>query len=321
MAGLSLADLKAVSLVGAIGSFRGAAREMDVSVSSLSHQIASVERRVGIRLFNRTTRSVALTEAGAAFLDRVRPALADIDEALAMVDHLRDTPSGVLRLNTSEGGAERVLPLVLDYLQKYPEMRVDLVTEGRLVDIVAEGFDAGLRLPDAIPQDMVAISLGMTEAFVLVASPRYLSGRKPATPGDLLAFECIRARMPSGKPIEWELEKDGETVRVQIGGRLTAGNSELALAAARRDAGIAYVPLRAAEEDLATGRLIQLLSEWTPPYPGLSLYYPNRKLPSAGLRAFIKHVIDARRGGGPDTPGNQAIPSAGVHGDAGVGDP
>lgn len=301
MAGLSLADLKAVSLVDAAGSFRGAAREMGISVSSLSHQIASVERRVGIRLFNRTTRSVSLTEAGSAFLNRVRPALADIDEALATVEHLRSTPTGLLRLNTSEGGAERILPLVLDYLAKYPDMKIDLVTDGRLVDIVAEGFDAGLRLPETIPRDMIAISLGMTEAFVLVASPDYLANRQePSTPGDLLKQECIRARMPSGRLIDWELEKDGEIVRVQVSGRLIAGSSDLALAAARRGAGIAYVPLRSVDEELKLGRLIQLLSGWTPPYPGLSLYYPNRKLPSAGLRAFIRHILEGRRSGGEE---------------------
>jgi len=291
MSGMTLSDLRAIAVVADTGSFRGAAKELGIAVSSLSHQVANVEKRVGIRLFNRTTRSVSLTEAGEAMLQRVRPALNEIDEALQAVDHLRATPTGTIRLNTSEGGAERVLPLVLDFLTSYPEMRVDLVTEGRLVDIVAEGFDAGIRLQDVVPKDMVCIPLGQTESFVLVASRSYLEGRAvPASPGDLLAHECIRARLPSGSLVDWELERNGEAISVDVRGRLIAGSTELSVLAARQHAGIAYVSLRSVQSDIDDGRLIQLLPEWTPPYPGIALFYPSRRLPSAGLRAFIDHV-------------------------------
>ncbi len=291
MSGMTLADLRAIAVVADIGSFRGAAKELQIAVSSLSHQVANVEKRVGIRLLNRTTRSVSLTEAGEALLQRVRPALTEIDAALQAVDRLRSTPSGVLRLNTSEGGAERVLPLVLNFLSSYPDMKVDLVTEGRLVDIVAEGFDAGLRLQEVVPKDMICVPLGQSESFVLVASPDYLEGKpRPTSPGDLLGHECIRARLPSGSLIDWELERNGKAVSVNVSGRLVAGSTELSALAARQHAGIAYVALRSVQEYIDSGRLVQILPEWTPPYPGIALFYPSRRLPSAGLRAFIDHV-------------------------------
>jgi DNA-binding transcriptional LysR family regulator len=291
MSGMTLADLRAIAVVADTGSFRGAAKELQIAVSSLSHQVANVEKRVGIRLLNRTTRSVSLTEAGEALLQRVRPALTEIDAALQAVDRLRSTPSGVLRLNTSEGGAERILPLVLNFLSSYPDMKVDLVTEGRLVDIVAEGFDAGLRLQEVVPKDMICVPLGQTESFILVASPGYLEGKPlPTSPGDLLSHECIRARLPSGSLVDWELERNGEPVSVHVSGRLVAGSTELSALAARQHAGIAYVALRSVQEHLDSGRLIQILPEWTPPYPGIALFYPSRRLPSAGLRAFIDHV-------------------------------
>jgi DNA-binding transcriptional LysR family regulator len=296
MSGMTLSDLRAVSVLARTGSFRGAARELDMAVSSLSHQVANVEKRLGIRLFNRTTRSVSVTEAGQALLERVRPALNEIDAALEAVDHLRTTPSGVLRLNTSDGGAERALPLVLDFLAAYPDMKVDLVTEGRLVDIVADGFDAGLRLQEVVPKDMICVPLGQTESFVLVASPDYLRDKTlPTSPGDLLTHECIRARLPSGSLVNWELEKNGELISVATKGRLIAGSTELSVHAARQHGGIAYVSLRSVIEDIEAGRLVQLLADWTPPYPGIALFYPSSRLPSAGLRAFIDHVIAWRK--------------------------
>ncbi|WP_312948475.1 LysR family transcriptional regulator [Agrobacterium sp.] len=296
MSGMSLADLRAVSVLARTGSFRGTAKELEVSVSSLSHQVANVEKRLGIRLFNRTTRSVSVTEAGEALLERVRPALSEIDAALEAVDRLRVTPSGTIRLNTSEGGAERVLPLVLDFLRSYPDIRVDLVTDGRLVDIVAEGFDAGLRLHEIVPKDMISVPLGQIESFVLVASPDYLQGKGiPTSPGDLLQHECIRARLPNGTLVTWELEKNGEAIAVDVKGRLIAGSTELSLQAARQHAGIAYVSLRSVRDDIDRGDLVQLLPDWTPPYPGIALFYPSRRLPSAALRAFIDHTIAWRK--------------------------
>jgi len=296
MSGMTLSDLRALAVVAETGTFRGAAKNLDMAASTLSHQIANVEKRLGIRLFNRSTRSVSITQAGEALLSRVRPALDEIDAALEAVDHLRSTPSGTLRLNTSDGGAERALPLILDFMATYPSVQVDLVTDGKLIDIVAQGFDAGLRLQETVPRDMICVPLGQSESFVIVASPSYLEARQiPATPGDLLKHECIRARLPSGSLLPWELERNGEAVLVDVKGRLVVGNTELGATAARRHAGIAYVSLREVELDLENGALIQLLAEWTPPYPGLALYYPSRRLPSASLRAFIDHVQIRRK--------------------------
>lgn len=295
IADLSLGDLNAVATVAATRNFRAAAVELGIPPSSLSHAIASIERRLGVRLFNRTTRSVALTEAGSDFLERVRPALRDISAAVEMVNRFRATPAGLLRLNGSEGAAERVLPLVLDFLGAYPDMRVDMVSDGRLVDIVAAGFDAGLRLAEAVPQDMIAVPVSEEEAFAVVGTPGYFANRPPlAVPGDLHAHDCIRTRMQSGTIHRWEFERQGEAVIVDPPGRLTLGSHDLSLRAARDGAGLAYVTERAAREDLASGRLLRALADWTPAFPGLCLYYPRQRLPSAGLAAFIAHVRAAR---------------------------
>ncbi|MBP2297000.1 LysR family transcriptional regulator [Azospirillum rugosum] len=291
MTDLSLGDLKALSAVAAHRSFRAAAAELGMSPSALSHAVAGLERRLGVRLFNRTTRSVSLTEAGENFLARVRPAMREIADAVETVNRFRDTPAGLLRLNTSEGGAERVLPIVLDFMATYPDMRVDLVSEGRMVDIVEAGFDAGLRLAEAVPQDMVAVPLNMPEAFAVVAAPECFATRPPPrVPADLFAHDCIRTRMPSGAIHRWEFERQGEEIRIDPPGRLTLGSHELSLRAALAGAGLAYVTERAARADLAAGRLVRVLADWTPPFPGLCLYYPRQRLPSAGLRAFIAHV-------------------------------
>lgn len=295
MAGLALHELNALAAVAASRSFRAAAAELGVSPSSLSHAVAAVERRLGVRLFNRTTRSVSLTEAGEQFLARVQPALREIADAVETVNRFRDTPAGLLRINTSEGAARRVLPTVLDFMAAYPDMRVDLVTDGRMIDIVAAGFDAGLRLAEAVPQDMVSLPMGLDEAFAVVATPGYWERRGiPRAPADLFDHDCIRVRLPSGAVTRWEFERQGEEIRIEPPGRMILGSFDLGLLAARAGAGVAYVNLRAASEDLASGRLVRVLTDWTPPFPGLCLYYPRQRLPSAGLRAFIGHFKAAR---------------------------
>lgn len=296
MSDLALADLHAVAAIARQRGFRPAARELGVSPSALSHQVATLEKRLGVRLFNRTTRSVALTEAGEHFLARVQPALRDIDEAVEAVNRFRDSPAGTLRLNTSEGGALRILPILLGFLKLYPEMNVDLISEGRMVDIVAGGFDAGLRLAEAVPQDMISIPMGRDEEFAVVGAAAYFAGRPiPKAPADLLAHECVRARMPSGSLYRWEFERFGEEIRIDAPGRLTLGSHELALEAARQGAGLAYASLTSVEADLEAGALVRVLAEWTPPFAGLCLFYPRQRLPSAGLRAFIAHFQRARK--------------------------
>ena len=287
-----LSELNAVVAVAAHRSFRKAAAELDISPSALSHAIATLEQRLGLRLFNRTTRSVSLSEAGAAFLARVQPALQEITAAMEGASDFRDTPSGTLRLNTSEGGARMVLaPLVLEFLRRYPDMQVDLVTEGRFVDIVKEGFDAGFRLAEAVPLDMIAVPCTPPLRFVVVGSPAYFKGRKPPkTPQDLAAHACIRSRMPSGALLKWEFEKDGRKLDLDVAGRLTLDNDNLRIAAALEGEGLTWTSEWPVAQHVANGRLVRVLEDWAPSYPGLCLYYPGHRLVPAGLQAFIALV-------------------------------
>lgn len=306
MEDLGLRTLSVVSAVATHRSFRAASRELNMSPSSVSHLIAGLERRLGIRLLTRSTRSVSLTEAGEAFLARVRPALAAISEAIESVNDLRDRPAGLIRLNASTWGADRLLPIIAGFMAEHPEVRIDLVTEGRLVDIVAEGFDAGLRLGEIAPQDMIALPLGIEEALVVVGAPTYLDGHGvPATPGDLLAHDCIRARLPSGAVMAWVFGKGGRTPEVDVSGRLILGTTDLAAKAAAAGLGLAYVERREAEPFLSDGRLRQVLADWTPPFEGEVLYYPRQRHPSAAFRAFIAYVKAwkaARQAGPSSTP-------------------
>lgn len=288
MIDLGMRDLAALSALARRRNFRAAANDLGVPPSTLSHNIASLEKRLGVRLFNRSTRSVSLTQAGEAFLARVQPAAHDIAAAVEAVGRFRNSPVGRLRLNASEGGAERILPIAIGFMGAYPEMWLDVVTDGRLVDIAAEGFDAGIRLAESVPHDMISIPLGMDEAFAVVASPGYLERRGvPGKPADLKEHECIRTLMPSGAMHRWEFERRGRMTRVEPLGRLTLGSERLALEAARSGMGLAYITERAAQADLAAGRLIRIMSDWTPPFAGICLYYPRQRLPSAGLKAFI----------------------------------
>ncbi len=251
---------------------------MGVSTSALSHAVAALEARIGVRLFNRTTRSVSLSEAGGQFVSSVAPALSIIRIALEQAGSFRDTPSGTLRINTSVGAANQAMPVFIAFLQRYPEMKLDIVTEGRLIDIVVEGFDAGIRLADSVPQDMVAVPFGDRQRFAVVGSPAYLAQHKaPRTPADLKAHRCIRSRMPSGAISHWEFERRGETLRIDGDGALTLDEPGLMLEAARAGLGLAYLTEWTVGTDLEAGSLVRVLEDWTPPLDGLCLYYPGRR--------------------------------------------
>lgn len=290
MARPSFNDLNAFLLVATHRSFRRAAEEIGVSPSTLSHAMKSLEEGLGVRLLNRTTRSVSLTEAGDRLFARLMPVLEDVDAALAEASATRGVPAGTVRINAPETAAwilvREVVPWVLD---RFGDVSVDLVTEGRFVDIVEAGFDAGVRLGESVPQDMVAVRFGGEMRFVTVASPTYLKrAGPPKSPEDLQRHAGIRHRMPSGKLYRWEFERRGEKTAVDVPGRLTLNSIALMVEAALEGRGIAYVPEPAVAPYLRSGRLEVVLDEWCPPGPGLVLYYPgHRQVPSA-LQAFIQ---------------------------------
>ncbi|RDJ22034.1 LysR family transcriptional regulator [Bosea caraganae] len=284
-----LTDLDAVMVIARKESFRAAAIDLGMSTTALSHAIAKLEASLGIRLFNRTTRSVSLTDAGRQFVKRVGPALLDIHDAMAAARSQRETPSGTLRINAAPVAARAIIaPLVLEFLRRYPEMHVDLVTEGRLVDIVAEGFDLGVRVAGLVPNDMISLSLGRPQRYSVVGAPAYFDQHpRPLAPSDLADHPCIRVRLPNGAMYRWQFEKNGEAVQVDVRGPITLDESSLARAAALESTGLGFFMEQDVLADLDAGRLIRVLDDWTPPFPGLCLYYPGRRNPSAGLKAFL----------------------------------
>lgn len=285
----SLGDLNALAAIATHRSFRKAADELGLKPSTLSHMMRVLEQNLGVRLLNRTTRSVAPTEAGERLVSRLQPVLRDLDAALQEIDDFRGRPSGTLRINAHEPAARALMrDVVPTFLARHPEMALDLVTEGRLIDIVAEGFDAGIRLGEAVPQDMIAVRFGGEARFVPVASPAYLERHPaPRVPDDLKDHHCIRLRLPSGKAYRWEFERHGQELEIDVPGSLTLDNGELMIDAARSGLGIAYVPLHSAQRRIDDGSLVMLLADWCPSFPGLFLYYPGHRLVPPGLRAFI----------------------------------
>ena len=290
MARHNLVELDAVLAVARKASFRGAALELGMSTTALSNTIGKMERLLGVRLFNRTTRSVSLTDAGRNFVEQVGPALKDIHEAMEGVRSQQDTPSGVLRINAFATAAREILsPLILEFVRRHPQVHVDLVTEGRLVDIVADGFDMGVRSADLVPSDMIAVKLGRPRRFAVVASPAYFQGReKPLVPPDLLNHACLRIRLPNGSLYRWHFEKDGQSVQIDVKGPVTLDEASLSRIAVLEATGIGFFMESDVRDDITAGRLLRVLEDWTPPLSPLCLYYPGRKNPSAAFRAFVE---------------------------------
>jgi len=285
----NLHDLEAVVMIARRGTFRAAAVDLGMSTTGLSHAISKLEARLGVRLFNRTTRSVSLTEAGKLFVERVGPALQDIHGALDEVRAQRETPSGTIRINAAPFAAREILsPLVFEFLNRYPDMQVDLVTEGRLVDIVAGGFDLGVRVAGLVPADMITLSLGRLQRYAIVGSPAYFQEHgKPQSPTDLLSHRCIQVRLPDGALFRWRFEKQTESAQIEVSGPLILDETSLARTAVQKGIGIGCFMEQSVLEDIEAGTLVRVLEEWTPAYPGVCLYYPNRRNMSAGLRAFL----------------------------------
>jgi len=284
-----LPDLAVFALVAERRSFRAASQVLGVSASALSHTIRNLEARLDVRLLNRTTRSVAPTEAGERLLERLRPALNDIDEALNEVASFRDRPSGRLRINIARTAARMLMgPRLGGFLRAYPDVRVEVVCDDGLSDIVAGGFDCGVRLGERLQADMIAAPLGGLASQALVASPLYLAEQgAPMAPEDLTHHRCLLGRRPTGQPWPWEFERQGRLVVVNPPGVLVSDENEVLRRAALDGAGLAFLFREMVADDIAAGRLVALLPEWCEPYPGFFLYYPSRRQLSPALRAFI----------------------------------
>lgn len=293
---LVFSELNGFAAVAAHRSFRRAASELNIAPSTLSHAVAALEERLGVKLFHRTTRSVSLSQAGERFLEQVQPALDQLGEAMETVNDFRATPRGTLRLNTGAQAALRVLePFVVPFLKRYPDMRVEIATDGKLVDIVAGGFDAGIRLAESVPRDMVAIPCSPPVRYIVVGAPAYFASHpRPKNPGDLAAHVCIQSRMPSGTPLPWWFEKKGRAVEIDVDGPLTLDASELMVRAAMGGAGLAWVAEWMAEPHVQQKELVKVLEDWSPTFPGLCLYYPPHRHLSAGLRAFVALINELR---------------------------
>lgn len=294
---IGIVELEAAMAVTRRKSFRAASADLGVSPTALSQTIAGLEARLGVRLFNRTTRSVSLTSVGEQFLADIEPALAAINQAVETVNSRRDEPVGSLRINSSVGAARRILsPIILEFIRLYPEMQVDLVTEDRPIDIVAEGFDVGVRPGHTVPADMIAVHLEPMQGFAVVGSPAYFEGKAPPeTPQDLLHHTCIRARNPSGSMYRWEFEQDGRGITLDVPGQLTLDDAGLMLEAVLAGMGLAYLAEWWIGESVREGKLRRVLDSFIPTSPGLCLYYPSRRYQPAGLRALISFIEEVRR--------------------------
>ncbi|MGG8470837.1 LysR family transcriptional regulator [Rahnella sp. PAMC25617] len=288
----TLAELRAFMAIAEHGSFRRAADLLGITRSSLSHVMRGLEDRLGARLLHRTTRSVSLTETGERLLKRIDPLMSGLDAALEDVAGEQGRLTGELRINGSEGAIRLLLRnIVPEFMTRYPGVTLDLVAEGKLVDIVGQGFDAGIRLGEAVPRDMIAVRLSPDLRFLAVASPDYLAVYPaPETPDDLARHQCLRQRLPSGKRYRWEFQKRAEEVAIDVPGNLTLDNTQLMVEAAEDGLGIAYVPEDYARVALKEGRLIAVLEDWCPPVPGLFLYFSGNRHVPAALRALIEMV-------------------------------
>ena len=293
---MDLNDLSAFAAVARAGGFREAARLGRVSASSLSEAVRRLEAGLGVRLLNRTTRSVAPTEAGARLLERLAPALGEVEAALDVVNTFRDRPIGTLRLNVPGAAAHLVLPsIVAPFLKTYPDIRLEIIVEDSFVDVLAAGCDAGIRYDERLEQDMIAVPIGpRVQRFATAASPDYLQARgRPMHPRDLLGHACLRGQFASGAMPPWEFERDGEVVRVDPTGPLVvriSGAADLAVSAAVAGLGIVYHFEEWLRPHLDSGALEPVLMPWWQSFPGPFLYYPGRRHLPAPLRAFVDFI-------------------------------
>lgn len=285
-------ELLAVKTVADQRSFRRAADLLGLKRSTLSHTIKGLETALGVRLFHRTTRSVALTETGEMLIARMTPLLTQMDELLNEVTASDRQPYGTLRISASDAAIGLLLETILPtFLQKYSGIEIDLIAQGELVDIVEQGFDAGIRLFEDVPKDMVAIALSGPLRFVTVASPDYLATHPPIKhPEDLMQHICLRHRLPGGKRYHWEYAQNEERFALDVPGSLTLNSGALMTEAAIAGLGVAYVPERYAQHGLDTARLVTLLDDWTIASQGIALYFSQHRHMPLALRLFVDTI-------------------------------
>ncbi|MBY3533782.1 LysR family transcriptional regulator [Rhizobium laguerreae] len=287
-------DLIAFLAVARAQSFTKAAGKLCVSQSALSHTIRGLEERLGLRLLTRTTRSVSPTEAGERLLVSIGPRLDEIESELAALSAFREKPAGTVRINAGEHAADAVLwPALEQLLPHYPDVNVEIIVDYGLTDIVAERYDAGVRLGEQVAKDMIAVRIGPDMRMAVVGAPTYFDSKPtPLTPQDLTDHSCINLRLPTyGSVYAWEFEKNGHELRVRVEGQLVFNNIALRLNAVLAGMGLAYMPEDLVEAHLANGRLVRVLEDWCPPFSGYHLYYPSRRHTSPAFAL----VVDALR--------------------------
>ena len=283
-------DLLAFLAVAKERSFTRAAAKLGVSQSALSHTIRGLEARLGLRLLTRTTRSVSPTEAGERLLLSIGPRFDEIEAELAALSELRDKPGGTIRITAGEHAADAILwPALEKLLHDYPDINIEIIVDYGLTDIVAERYDAGVRLGEQVAKDMIAVRIGPDMRMAVVGAPAYFSRRlKPLTPHDLTDHRCINLRLPTyGSLYAWEFEKDGRELKVRVEGQLVFNNIALRLNAALAGLGLACVPEDLVQQHVNQGYLVRVLQDWCPPFPGYHLYYPSRRQSSAAFTVLV----------------------------------
>ena len=289
--------LRAFRLIARHGSFTRAAAEMEVTASALSQTLRQLETHVGVRLLHRTTRRVGLTEAGRAFLERISPALGEIDAAIEALRQHGDRPIGTLRIAVPQMVLDHLIaPMLADFMRAWPELKLDIHVENRLTDLIAEGFDAGIRLGERLARDVVAIPLGGPQRAVVVGSPSYFNQHgKPRHPRELAAHDCVRFRFNSGAIYRWEFAhpagpSKGQWFEIDVDGPLTTNEPAMAIRAALDGLALTHMVEPSVRAAIAAGQLETVLADWLPPFDGFYLYYPSRLQVPPKLRVFIEHL-------------------------------
>lgn len=286
-------DLAAFVAVAEERSFTRAAARIGTSQSALSYTVRRLEERLGIRLLTRTTRNIATTEAGAKLLANLKPAFEDIRQSLDALDELREKPAGTIRITSSQSAADLILmPVVRELLAEHPDLHIEISIDQKLTDIVGEGFDAGVRLGEQLEKDMIATCISADLEMVVAGSPDYFERHgRPETPHDLTAHNCINLRLPTrGGLYLWEFEKDGRPLNVRVEGQFTCNDVPMTVDAAVDGLGLVCLPIPNVQRALDQGRLVRVLADWCPPFPGYHLYYPSRRQNSPAFNLLVERL-------------------------------